>query len=194
MLMYNNLIEFSTVQEYKNYFMNEYCVSGVVTHQDIQVNFYPDTFEHAFYKSRNRKRADKSIFDHERARRIGWIKDVLIDATIPIYVGWDSKRKRYDSSNKVSLITTDGYVVVIRLINDTRAKFVTAYLIDNGDVLDKICSSPCIYEPSIEPSVEPSIEPSVEPSVEPSIEPRIELSVELSIELSVEPNMELDNL
>ena len=46
-------------------------------------------------------------------KRILWIKQVLQDNNIPIYQGHNSKTKS-DKSRRVSLLTPDGYVVVIR--------------------------------------------------------------------------------
>ena len=42
-------------------------------------------------------------------------------------------------------MTSDGYVVVIRMIKQETAKFVTAYCIDENDVQKKIVSSPTHY-------------------------------------------------
>lgn len=56
------------------------------------------------------------------------------------------REKRHDFSHRASLITPDGYVVVIRKINDSKATFVTAYVIDDLSVFDKIKSNPIIYE------------------------------------------------
>lgn len=52
---------------------------------------------------------------------------------MPLYAGWDSKRKRYNHTRRVYLVTDDGYVVVLRIVNATKAVFNTAYLINNPE-------------------------------------------------------------
>lgn len=143
--MYREVITLESIGEYRNYFKDNYCTNGVITHQGILVKFYEDMFDHAFYERKNRKDKNKTIFSIKRSQRISWIKEVLQDPTINIYQGWDSKRRCYDSKSKVSLVTSDGYVVVIRMIKQETAKFVTAYCIDENDVQKKIVSSPTHY-------------------------------------------------
>ena len=140
--MYYNLTILKNEDEYRQFYLNYYCTAEIKAHYGIKVFFKPDQFEHAFFSSSSRRKQDKSIFNMERAKRITWIKKVLEDPKIPIYQGWDSKRKKYDSNRRVSLVTPDGYVVVIRFITDNHARFVTAYLIDDQAVLRKIQSGP----------------------------------------------------
>ncbi|HHA5679188.1 hypothetical protein ACFHPT_03020 [Enterococcus faecium] len=146
MAFYRPLKKLQTMDEYRMHYEKKYCTSTILTHQGLPVRFYPERFDHAFYKNSNRRTKDKSLFSLERAERIDWIEEVLKDPNVTIYAGWDSKKKRHDFSHRASLITPDGYVVVIRKINDSKATFVTAYVIDDLSVFDKIKSNPIIYE------------------------------------------------
>ena len=146
MSLYRPLKKELTIDEYRSHFEKQYCKEALMTHQGILVHFYPENFDHAFYKNSDRKSRDKSVFSIERAERIDWIAEVLRDVDITIYAGWISAKKRNDFNSRVSLVTADGYVVVIRKINESKAKFVTAYVIDDESVVPKICSNPVIYQ------------------------------------------------
>ena len=140
--MYHNLTILNNENEYRQFYINYYCNTDIITHYGIRVSFKPDQFEHAFFSSKLRHKKDKSIFNTERAKRITWVKKVLEDQNVPIYQGWDSKKKIHDATRRVALVTPDGYVVVIRFITKNHARFVTAYLIDNPSVLKKIQAGP----------------------------------------------------
>lgn len=148
MSMYCEFLSLATESEYREYFIENYCNRRIYNHLGILVRFYPDVFDHAFFRSSNRFCKDKAIFCMERAKRMKWIKQALNDDTLYIYEGWDSKKKRYDNTNKVTLVTPDGYVVVLRMVREKQAKFITAYIIDDDDVEDKIKKSPCFFIPS----------------------------------------------
>lgn len=44
-----------------------------------------------------------------------------------IYIGWDRDKKKYNPNRRVSIISPENYVVVINMITDNKAKFITAY-------------------------------------------------------------------
>lgn len=140
--MYHNLTILKNQAEYRQFYIDYYCNNEITTHYGVNVSFKPDQFEHAFFSSSSRTTPDKSIFNTDRAKRITWIKKVLQDCEIPVYQGWDSKKKRHDVTRRVALVTPDGYVVVLRLIKPNHARFVTAYLIDDSSVLRKIQAGP----------------------------------------------------
>jgi len=144
MSAYRDLLILPSVADYKKVYENEYCNKEIYTHDGVLVKFYPERFEHAFYKSANRKQGDKSLFSLERAQRMLWIREVLLDDSLPVYCGYDKKRKIYDFSRRVSLVTPDDYVVVIMLNNKRpyEASFVTAFLCDSPQVVSKIKNSP----------------------------------------------------
>lgn len=70
-----------------------------------------------------------------------WIKAALEDSNAELYVGWDKKKKKHDKNNRVALVVND-YVVVIRIGNNKKAQFVTAYVADSLSTLAKIKGSP----------------------------------------------------
>lgn len=130
------LLEFNNKEEYKVYFIEEYCKKSIYTYSGIRVRFYEDQFEHAFYESENHKKRDKSIFSHERARRISWIKYVLNNPKAQLYVGWNRDKKKYNYNRRVSIISPENYVVILNIINANEAKFITAYLANNSTAIN----------------------------------------------------------
>ncbi|KMN54687.1 hypothetical protein KUV96_01910 [Bacillus velezensis] len=130
--------------EYRQIYIDEYCKEPIVSCDGYIVKFPIHQFAHAFFKNKSRRAKDKLLFSEERAWRILWIKKVLQDNSLTYYAGWDSSKKRYDHTRRVTLVTPDGYVVVIRITNNKTkdASFVTAYLIDDPKVEKKIKASP----------------------------------------------------
>lgn len=122
-----NLLKLNGKEEYKDYFVKKYCNRKIYTFSGIRVKFYEDQFEHAFYESSNHKKRDKSIFSYKRAERIEWIENVLKDRTAQLYIGWDRDKKKYNENRRVSIISPEDYVVIINIINENEAKFITAY-------------------------------------------------------------------
>lgn len=126
---------------YRDLYLQTYCnpKSSILTFDGIQVKFFPDRFDHAFFESVNRQSADKAKFSTIRAERILWIKDTLEDPTADIRVGWDKKYKSFDKSYRVAVVKHD-YVVIIWIKDASNAKFITAYVADNS--IGKILGSP----------------------------------------------------
>src|SRR3990170_1828658 len=60
-------------------------VSPLLTFDGIKVNFFPEQFNHAFFRDSSRTAKDKARFDWQRAERIEWIKEVLADPRAEIY-------------------------------------------------------------------------------------------------------------
>lgn len=122
-------------------FLQTYCnpLSPIITFDGIEVKFFPDQFDHAFFESVNRKLADKTQFSLVRAERILWIKDTLEDPTADLRVGWDKKYKIYDKSYRVAVVKYN-YVVIIWIKDVKNGKFITAYEADKS--IGKILGSP----------------------------------------------------
>lgn len=91
------------------------------------MKFYEDQFEHAFYESLNHLKRDKSIFSIERAKHMDWIEEVLKNKNAELYVGWNRDKKKYNYNRRVSIISPENYVVILNVINEVEAKFITAY-------------------------------------------------------------------
>lgn len=139
----SELLYLSSEEEYKKYFIENYCkVSPIATFDGLPVLFYPEMFEHAFYKRAKASwRAPKDSLDRERCKRMRWIKNVLNDDSIIPRQGYDKARNRYDNSRRVAFLAPNDYIVVIRKAGATW-RFVTAYVIDNERTKKKILSSP----------------------------------------------------
>ncbi len=122
-----DLLNLNNELDYKEYYILNYCKQKIFTYSGIEVKFYEDQFEHAFFESKQYKKRDKSIFSWERAKRMDWIKNVLLDSNAELYVGWDRDKKKYNENRRVSIISEDNYVVILNIINNKKAKFITAY-------------------------------------------------------------------
>lgn len=133
---------------FKQYFTDNYCTpSPINTWDGFQVMFYPDMFEHAFYKRATKEwKAPKSILDQDRCQRMPWIRDVLLDSNIIPKQGYDKATGKYDNSRRVALVSRENYVVIIR-DDGTKWRFVTAYLIDNADTFSKLMAAPLWIRP-----------------------------------------------
>lgn len=129
--------------DYKKFFVEHYCnPSPILTWDNLPVEFYPEMFEHAFYKRTEKKwSAPKACVDLERCERMLWIEDVLQDSSIVPRVGYDKARGKNDARSRVALVSKEKYVVVIRRAG-SKWKFVTAYVIDNELTFQKIMASP----------------------------------------------------
>jgi hypothetical protein len=128
-------------QDLRKIWSDTYCNNGIKTFDGIEVQFYSSMFDHCFYESFNRIQGDKSILSYNRLEKIYWIKDALEDPTSVRKKGWDSKNQSYDNSRRVILVKGN-YVVVILIYENKRARFITAYEVNNDDNLKKIMNSP----------------------------------------------------
>lgn len=140
-MIYPPLVVFLTPQDYKDHYTEVYCNNGPIkTFDGINVYFYEDQFEHAFFESSN-FRGNKDVFSARRAQRIDWIKAILQDPTAELYMGYNSRTKSYDTNRRVAIINEDNYVVIIRT-SGIRAKFISAYLADSPRTALQIRSMP----------------------------------------------------
>ena len=104
------------------------CCGTVITHDGIEVKIRHKDFDHCCFGS-SMKNDIKDFFSTARAERIEWIAAALQDATLPMYVGWNRKKKVEDPSRRVTVVLPD-FAVIIGLTKPDRAVFVTAYVID----------------------------------------------------------------
>ena len=96
---------------------------------------------HAFYESADRKAKDKSELSLNRCEKMLWNKDALVDPGAILKKGWDSQTKSYDGSRRVTLVKGN-FVVVLIILSKTKARFVTAFQIDDENNLQKLLSGP----------------------------------------------------
>ena len=140
--MSSMFVIYSTPDEYKYHYEEQYCKRPILTFDGISVFFSKDKFSHAFYESSDR-RGSKDLFSQERSKRIDWIRFTLESKEALLFQGWNSKKKCYHSDSRVSVVF-ENFVVVIRLSlkkNGTlKGNFVTCYQADNS--IGKIKSSP----------------------------------------------------
>ncbi|NCC74267.1 MAG: hypothetical protein EOM06_12825 [Sphingobacteriia bacterium] len=128
-------------EEFRKIWNEEYCEKQIFTFDGIRVFFYSDMFDHCFYESSSRIRKDKSILSFNRLEKIYWIKDALLDPDTIKKKGWDSKNKNYDDTRRVTLVKGN-YIVVILIFASKKARFVTAYEVNEKENLKKIMDSP----------------------------------------------------
>ncbi|MFZ3046782.1 MAG: hypothetical protein WA151_12780, partial [Desulfatirhabdiaceae bacterium] len=105
-MVYQPLVRYKTVQEYRDHYERIYCQGVIVTFDGISVRFRKEVFDHCFYESTQRNTI-KNLFSSKRAERIDWIKATLQDPNAELYIGWDGKKKRYDRSHRVTLVMGD---------------------------------------------------------------------------------------
>jgi len=124
--------------ELREIWRTEYCENDIVTFDNVQVKFYEDMFDHAFFESADRLKKDKSVLSFNRLQRIHWIKETLQDKDAILKKGWDTKNKEYFKDRRVAVVKGN-YVVIIRFTGLLKAKFVTAY---EKDDVENILKSP----------------------------------------------------
>lgn len=128
-------------EELREIWSEEYCNQTIITFDEIEVKFFSSMFDHCFFESANRKEKDKSILSLNRLEKIYWIKDTLLDPDSIRKQGWDKNKKKYINSRRVNLVK-DNYIVVIKVFSKYKARFITAYEVNNDDNLEKIKNSP----------------------------------------------------
>ena len=131
-----------TEKDYQKYFEEKYCKKTILTFDKIPVKFYSDQFKHAFYESSNRKTRNKDVFSYNRAIRIDWIEYVLKNPLSELHLGWDRDKKEYNCERRVSIISPENYVVVIRINDNHTAKYITSYYADSNNTVKKIKNTP----------------------------------------------------
>jgi len=130
-----------TEEELRQIWSDEYCEQFIITFDEIEVQFYSSMFDHCFFESANRRERDKSILSLNRLEKIYWIKDALLDASSLRKKGWNRNTKSYSDSSRVNLVK-DNYIVVIKLLSEKKARFITAYEVNDNENLEKIKNSP----------------------------------------------------
>lgn len=135
------LRKFKSEAECRKYYEETYCKNPVTTFDNIKVYFYKEKFDDAFFESSNHKERDKSIFSIKRSERIDWIKNTLEDPKAKLFCGWDRDKKKPRKDRRVAIVTPQNYVVIITILSEERAKFITAYPIEGLRTLLMISSS-----------------------------------------------------
>lgn len=113
----------------------------IFTFNSIRVRFHVEMFDHAFYESYNRRERDKSILSLNRCQKMLWIKDTLEDPSACLKQGWDRDKKKYVKERRVALVKNN-YIVIIQLVRNREARFISAYEINEPENLNRILASP----------------------------------------------------
>ena len=128
-------------QAYRQRYMKEYVLGGpIVTFDGLGVAFYPEQFDHAFFRDSSLKAKDKAIFDLRRAERMPWIRAALCDPCAELYRRPMSNKKVH----RIALLDSMRYAVIIQIrdAKQTRARFLTAYVVDSEGALKNMRGNP----------------------------------------------------
>lgn len=126
---------------YRRHYLQSMCQAGTIaTFDGITVQFFPEQFNHAFFRDSSSGVKDKARFDWNRAQRMNWIGEVLIDPSAELYRSLMHTRH----IRRIALWLPERYVVIIELRKKqpARAAFVTAFVVDSDSALAKIRSNP----------------------------------------------------
>lgn len=130
-----------TEAELRQLWSDTYCNDPIITYDGIEVKFYSNMFNHAFFESYNRKEKDKSILSLNRCEKMFWIKDTLEDSLAILKQGWINKTKTYDNNRRVALVKGN-YVVIILIYSVKKARFISAFEINNVNNLKLFLGGP----------------------------------------------------
>ncbi|GIM45982.1 hypothetical protein DNHGIG_15310 [Collibacillus ludicampi] len=148
--MYAPLLQLKNETQFRQYYIKNFCTRPIITHDGFNIVFRQDRFDHAFFKSQDRRLRDKSEFDWDRAQRMDWIKKVLQDPHVITYQGFDNIKYRIDPLRRVSVLTDDMYAVIIEFNRKlTKGFFITAFMIHDKEILQNLISKPLWSHPFI---------------------------------------------
>lgn len=144
-MSYPPLVAYSSQDDYRRHFQGKYCKKPLLTFDGIAVIFTHRDFDHAFFESSLVRGQRKDVFSKSRAERIDWIEVALAESDAELYCGWDKRKKTYTAAKRLALVNRN-YLVIIRITGENRARFVTAFVVDNvlGTLL-RIRTSPEWY-------------------------------------------------
>jgi len=131
---------FGDAVECGKHYKQLYCAGPIPTFDGIMVRFDRVDFLHLFFESSKRD-GNKDTFSTRRAERIDWIKAALQDPKAELFQGYDNKTKVCRPDRRVCVVSGN-YVVIIVLTDVKKAKIVTAFVIDDPEVLKSLKASP----------------------------------------------------
>ncbi len=126
---------------YEQYFRREYInKSPITTFDGIDVWFFGHNFKHAFYvKSSREPGARKDAFSEERARRMGWIRAVLVNPGAEVY----RRKMPHGKINRIALLPIERYAVIIQVEKSMKkANFITAYNVTSDSAYQNMRRNP----------------------------------------------------
>lgn len=129
-MLYRRLLYLRNPGDYRRHFREAYCQEPVVTFDGVQVSFYEKHFGHAFFEGVSYgypyRVVPKTSFSFERAERIDWMRQALLDDDAELYWGLDRLGGGYTLKRRVCIAGGE-YVVVIEYHRPDEAEFVTAF-------------------------------------------------------------------
>jgi hypothetical protein len=134
------LLHLTDENEYRDHFQRRYVqMSPLLTFDGIAVRFFDRNFEHAFYFESVRGSGIKSKFSFQRAKRMDWIKAILVDDSVELY----RRIMPNGSLRRIALEPNENYSVIIQVEEKIRrANFVTAYVVGGSSAITKMRSNP----------------------------------------------------
>ena len=123
---YPPFLELDSEEKYREHFHNEYCAGPIPTFDGIMVRFRRRDFDHAFFESSSPNSKDDTFSD-DRAKRMDWVKLALSDPSADIRVGYNNRLRQDDFARRVAIVKGN-FVVIIRIVKDKQAEFVTCYV------------------------------------------------------------------
>jgi hypothetical protein len=133
------LVDYATEAEYRDHYERCYVNAQTITTVDgIPVRFFEETFEHAFFKSSDRRDPQKDTFARERAKRIDWIRFAIEEGGHVECFEWIDN----GGYERREILLGGSYLVVLQFRGKERkwAKFITAFPHDNPE---RIRRDPC---------------------------------------------------
>jgi hypothetical protein len=95
------------------------------THDGEDIYFWPDRFDHAFYKKKSKASRRKEMIDNGRVERLRWIKEI-VTGNVPHFECWlvDQTPR---PENRLYIVSDELYVVWLEQRDAGGWKFSTAY-------------------------------------------------------------------
>ena len=134
------LLSLKDENSYRAYFYKNFVkIKSLRTFDGIEVRFFTQNFDHAFYVKSIRSSGKKDQFSWQRAKRMDWIAAILQSPEPEL-----RRRAMPDGKiRRIALVGAERYAVVIQIEpNGRRANFITAYIVRDDESLRKMRSNP----------------------------------------------------
>jgi len=137
-----NSVYYKSPGDYLKHYIKKYVNKKIVTFDGLIVKFTIDQFNHAFYNASIPNVTYKDLFDTDRAERIDWIEYALNSGYAEVYIKNDNIKRRLH-------ILLDNYVIVLNITGRVKqqAFFITAYVADSVEHINKLKTNHLIYKP-----------------------------------------------
>src|SRR5215216_2312313 len=122
---------------YSELYLQEENVGIIKTHDDLDVYFYRDSFDYAFFtRSEWQTSTIKDVIDKGRVERIRWIKEFIAGNVSPCQC-WEIPVGKRGAKKRLYFSTAIGYVIWLNPRGDQKSwSFKTAYPADPARIWD----------------------------------------------------------